>query len=46
MTTYVRVMRLVGWVTIIMVPVVVLVGNWITATMNPNACPIGLVCQN
>jgi hypothetical protein len=44
MNAYTRGMRLFGWTVVLMVPVIVLVGNWISSVMDPERCPVGLVC--
>lgn len=44
MREYTMWLRLTGWVVVFMVPAVVLVGNWISDTMDPNHCDVGVVC--
>lgn len=45
MRTYVRVLGYAKYAVIVLIPTVVIVSNWMTSILDPEKCPVGLVCK-
>lgn len=45
MTIYVKVLGYAKWAAFVLIPVVIIVSNWMSSILDPSKCPVGMACS-